>query len=321
MKTICYDDSNIDELRKKHPNGLHFVVGDTHSEFPTLKLLIDKIKFDPETDHVYFLGDYNGGGNPANLVQYLSTYYAEDNAHAGFHLIRGNHERELSPYFPLDNMPDIIVLKMDFMNYYMVHAGMIKSVFDLINADIADRPEERIFAYKLNDSSVGYDAPLRQIIWSRRGLYSQRSHWHLWPSQGDLYQNRAIILHGHTPYCYFMGHFSYGDDNLFWEKQHIWFSEDLQAFDVDANIKGRNEFGESWRGISCVCLEVFDSIAGQNNCSLSISDINSAVNGVFSAQYTFSNEICQVGDLNRLLSARPQMKTIMIGTDNALYLQ
>ena len=200
-------------------------------------------------------------------------------------------------------MPDIIVLKMKYMKYYMVHAGMIKSVFDLINADIANRPSESVFAYKLHDSCVGYDAPLRQIIWSRRGLYSQKSHWHLWPSQGDLYQNCAVILHGHTPYCFFMGHFSYGDDNLFWQNQHIWFSEDLQALDIDANIKGRNEFGESWRGISCVCLEVFDSIAGQNNSSLSVSDIIGAENGAFSAKYTFTNESWQGGNLNRLLSA------------------
>ncbi len=321
MKTILCDDNNINELRKQYPNGLHFVVGDTHGEFPTLKNLMDKIKFDPETDHVYFLGDYNGGGDPANLVQYLSTYYSEDSTCTGFHLIRGNHERELFPYFPLSNMPDIIVLKMEHMCYYMVHAGMISSVFDLINADIANRPGESVFAYKLDDNGVGYNAPLRQIIWSRKGLYSQRSRWHLWPSQSDLHQNHAVILHGHTPYCFFMGYFTYGDDSLFWENQHIWFSEDLQSFDIDANIKGRNAFGESWRGLSCICLEIFDSIAGKNNSSLSIPDIINSANGVFSAQYTFSNEIWQEGDIHALLSAQSRMKTIMIGNDRSLYLQ
>lgn len=321
MKMIQSDDHNIDELRRKHPNGLHFVVGDTHCEYSTLKSLMEKIKFDAQKDHVYFLGDYNGGGNPTNLVKYLSGYYEADYTRTGFHLIRGNHERELGPYYPLENMPDIIVLKMNFMNYCMAHAGMVRSVFDLINGDIASRPKDTIFSYKLDNACVAYDAPLRQIIWSRRGLYSQRSHWHQWPSQGSLYQNRAVILHGHTPYCFFMGYLSYGDESLFWQNQHIWFSEDLQSFDIDANIKGRNEFGENWRGISCVCLEVFDEIAGHNNCSLSISDIQNSPNGVFFAQYIPAYDVCQEGNLDDLLSSTPKMKTIMIDIDDRIVLQ
>lgn len=319
MKTIVCEDNNINELRLAYPNGLHFVVGDTHCQYPTLKALMDKIKLDAQKDYVYFLGDYNGGGNPTALLRYLSAYYQTDNARPGFHMIRGNHERELSPYYPLQNLPDIIVLRMKNMTYYLAHAGMIASVFDLINEDISARPDETVFAYRLDDASVAYDAPLRQMIWSRRGLYSQKSHWHQWPSQGSLYHNRAVILHGHTPYCFFKKGLSYGDDTVFWENQHIFFSEDLQSFDVDANIKGRYECGEGWRGLTCVCLEVFDNVAGENNCSLSCTDIEKAPNGVFSVPYTAAYDGDAEGNLDMLLSASPDMKTITHNGSKAVF--
>ena len=149
MKTIQCDDHNIEELRRVYPDGLHFAVGDTHCQYPTLNALMDKIQFDAVKDRIYFLGDYNGGGNPTELLKYLSIYYQTDHTQPGFHMIRGNHERECSPFYTLQNLPDIIVLKMKAMTYYMAHAGMIRSVFDLINADIASRPGETVYAYRL----------------------------------------------------------------------------------------------------------------------------------------------------------------------------
>ena len=321
MKTIQSEDCNIEELRKIYPDGLHFVVGDTHCEYATLKALTEKIGFDAGKDHAYFLGDYNGGGYPGNLLKFISAFYEADYTKPGFHLIRGNHERELGPYFPLENMPDIIVLKMKSMVYYMVHAGMVSSAFDLINEDLAARPDNSVYLYRLSDGCVAYDAPLRQIIWSRRGLYSQRSRWRQWPSQSSLYRNRAVILHGHTPYCFLMGYPSYGDNNLFWQNQHIWFSEDLQSFDIDANIKGRQEFGENWRGIACVCLEVVDETAGRHNDSLSVSALQNAPNAVFAAPYVPSYEDCPIGNPDSLLSTPPDMKTISIHSDGRLSLQ
>jgi hypothetical protein len=214
-------------------------------------------------------------------------------------------------------MPDIIVLKMKNMNYYMAHAGMIGTVFDLINGDIAERPNEKSFAYRFDDKSVKRDAPLRQVIWSKNGLYSQKSHWHSWPSEESLYHNRAVIIHGHTPYCFFMDNCSYGDDGLFWKNQHIWFSESLQSFNIDSNIKGRYEFGEGWRGISCVCLEVIDKIAGNNNCSLSSADLKKSPNGVFTAEYVPGYEACPDEFFAALFSAKPEMKTITSDKNNS----
>lgn len=310
---ITTDNSNIASLREQYPNGLHFVVGDTHGEWQTLEALMENILFDPTKDHVYFVGDYNAGGSVKYLLTYISRYYAEDYHTPGFHLIRGNHERdELYPVYPLENLPDIIVFRGKEMNYFIAHAGMVSPVFDRINQDITEHPERGIFAYKLADYTVCFDAPFRQIIWSRRGLYSQRSYWHVWPSGDSLLTNHACIIHGHTPYSFFMGngYFSYGDNNLFWENQHIFFSEDLQGFDIDSNIKGVFRNGQTYRGLACVCLEVLDEIAGANGGILTTDGIRNAQNFVFYAELIHSLSLGIRGDINRVLNASPAMSLI-----------
>ena len=73
-KLISCIDDNIDELRNMYSDGLHFVVGDTHGECQTLKVLIERIAFDPNKDYVYFVGDYNAGGNPYALLDYIPAF-------------------------------------------------------------------------------------------------------------------------------------------------------------------------------------------------------------------------------------------------------
>ncbi len=315
-RVITCDDNNIKLIRDKHPEGLHFVAGDTHGELPTLMALMEKIEFDPHKDHVYFVGDYNGGGDPYSLLGYMSGYYQPDYERPGFHLIRGNHERELYPVYPLENLPDIIVIRGRQLNYYIVHAGMVSGAFHLINEDMAKTPDRKVYAYRLDNSCAEYDAPFRQIIWSRRGLYSQRSRWKNWPSERDLAENRACIIHGHTPYCFFLkNYFSYGDNSVFWQKQHIFFSEDLQSFNIDSNIKGRYENGESYRGLACVCLEVCEETAAQNGGRLSADAIGNSPNAVFSAEYQPYLQYAETGNIDRILNAAPRMKTIKLDCD------
>ena len=323
IRNIIKEADNIAELRKKHENGLCWVVGDTHGEARTLQHLMETIQFDPEKDRVYFLGDYNCGGDPHTLLKYLSLYFQPDYSLPGFHLIRGNHERELSPMYPLENMPDFMVIRGNVMNYYLVHAGMVSSAFNLVNDDMASEPKKKYFAYRLTEECAGYDAPLRQITWSRRGLYSQNSKWKKWPDEYNLYKNKACIIHGHTPYSFFnvKMHSFYGDKSLFWQKQHIWFSEDLQSFDIDSNIKGVSNVGENYRGLSCICLDVLEEIARANNCFLDIESIINAENFVFTADYEYS--YCSVSDDNLpfLIHAAPEMKTIHINANGMLYLK
>ena len=310
---ITTDNSNIAELRSQYPDGLHFVVGDTHGEWKTLEKLMDNILFDPAKDHVYFVGDYNDGGNVKLLLTYISRYYAADYNAPGFHLIRGNHELyELYPEYALENLPEIIVVRGKEMNYYIAHAGMVSPVFDCINQDIKTHPERNTSAYKLDEYSMRADAPFRQIIWSQRGLYSQRSYWHVWPSGDKLLENHACIIHGHTPYPYFIGrgYFSYGDNNLFWENQHIFFSEDLQGFDIDSNIKGVHWNGQTYRGLTCICLEVLDEIAKAGGGMLTTDGIRNSQNFVFYAELAHSLPIGVHGDIGKVLDASPAMSFI-----------
>lgn len=311
---LVREDDNIGQLREKHPNGLTFVVGDVHGEYETLKLLLDKIRFDPEKDHVFFVGDYNAGGNPRALLEMLSKHFQADHDAPGFHMIRGNHERELYPLFYLENLPDIMVIRRKVLRYYIAHAGMVSDVFDLINDDIRQNPEKKVFAYRLDNAVTTYDAPFRQVIWSRRGLYSQRSRWRLWPSEGKLIETQSCIIHGHTPYSFFFkeGGLGYGDRNLFWENQHIWFSEDLQSFDIDSDIKGRNAFGETYRGLSCICLEALEEIVEDSNGYLTIEGIEKGQNFVFSAAYCPNQSLSNEGDIRLITDAALQMKTIII---------
>ena len=323
LDTGVMGDNSINELRADYPGGLHFVVGDTHGEPATLAALMKKIRFDPGKDHVYFVGDYNAGNDVAGLLRYLSSCYREDYRIPGFHLIRGNHERELYPLYPLENMPDIIVLKGQYLDYYIVHAGMVSAALELIGREAACAPAGAVLAYRLTESAAGYDAPLRQIIWSRNGLYSQHSHWHAWPSQELLHRSHACILHGHTPFCMLKrGDVSlYGDKSLFWDKEHIWFSEDLQSFDLDSNMKGRYDPSDSYRGLACVCLEAVEEAAAMEYGELSVESV-SAVRGCVFGQ-TLVNEYFPVGngDTDIIFHARPEMKTISLDDEGRLNIE
>lgn len=311
-RLIFTEDNNIQTLRAKYPQGLHFVVGDTHGEYTSLMRLMDKIQFDPQKDNVYFVGDYNEGGNPEILLQYIAEYYQADYTIPGFHLIRGNHERELWPRYSLNNLPDIIVLKSRIMTYYISHAGMVNGAFELINEDKRLHPEEKTLAYALNEDVACYDAPFRQIIWSRRGLYSQKSHYHNWPSENTLHTEKACIIHGHTPFSQLKNgnYFSYGDKMLFWQNQHIWFAEDLQSFDIDSNIKGKYDKNDNYRGLSCICLEVLDEIAEHNDGHLTREGIRNAENFVFAVPYSPNREFFWAKDVSKILTALPKMKQI-----------
>ena len=315
-RIISKKDDNIKDLRMQFPDGLHFVVGDVHGEVSTLKKLMEKIEFNPNLDHVYFVGDYNGGSDVKALLSYMSAYYQSDYNTPGFHMIRGNHERELSPLFTLENLPDIIVIRGEKLIFYIVHAGMVSAAFDLINEDMSKDPNKKIFAYRLEDNTCCYDAPLRQLIWSLKGLYSPHSRWHVWPDEEKLKKSSACIIHGHTPYCFFKkpDRFTYGHHNLFWQNQHVWFSSELRSFNVDSNVKGRYANGETYRGLSCICLDVYDELAAAHDGLLTTDIVYEAENGIFGVELEhsrwYSDWIGKIKTPEKILRAAPEMKTI-----------
>lgn len=310
--TVICGDGNLKELRSRHPDGLTFVVGDTHGEAATLKALIEKIEFDRQKDHMYFVGDYNGSIYVRQLLEVMAEYYEEDYSKPGFHMIRGNHERELCPIYPLENLPDIIVIRGKQLNYYIVHAGMIIPIFNLINSDMEKDSEKKVLSYKLDDICVQYNAPFRQVIWSMYGLYSQKSHWKNWPSEESLIKNRACIIHGHSPYCFFLkdGNITYGDKSLYLKNQHIFFSEDLQSFNIDSNVKGRFENGEGHRGLTCVCIEGIEDTAEKDNGYLTTYGVKNAPSFVFSVDYVDKYFEKENGNISPIIEARPEAKLI-----------
>ena len=314
-RTITVKDDNIDALRERFPDGLHFVVGDVHGHVCTLKKLMEKIRFNPALDHVFFVGDYNGGGGDVtDLLSYMSEYYQADYNTPGFHMIRGNHERELYPKYALENLPDILVVRGKKLNFYIVHAGMVSSAFDLINEDMDRDPGRKVFAYHLEDDTCSFDAPLRQLVWSRNGLYSQHSRWRVWPDEARLVMHNACIIHGHTPYCFFKkpDRFTYGFDNLFWETQHAWFSAELHSFNIDSNIKGRYVNGEGYRGLSCLCMEVYDELAAARDGQLTTALLREAENGIFGVAAAYWDKTDTNRSPDAILNAAPQMKVIKL---------
>lgn len=319
-RIVVSDNSNIDDLRNRYPGGLRLVVGDTHGQADTLKALMNAVKFDPDKDHVYFVGDYNGEGNVQALLEYMARYFQADYSRPGFHMIRGNHERELWPVYEMENLPDILVLREKHMNYYIAHAGMVAPAFDLINADMAGQPDRTVFAYRLDSRLVREDGLLRQVIWSRNGLYSQRSYWRNWPSEENLARNRACIIHGHSPYCFFVKekYFTYGHENLFWKNQHIFFAQDLQSFNVDANVKGRYANGECHRSLSCVCLEILEEIAAENQGRLTLEGVKNAPNFVFSADLTYGLPPWGGADVCAITDALPEAAFITLDARGCL---
>ena len=222
--------------------------------------------------------------------------------------------------YPLENLPDILVIRRDYFDYYIVHAGLVDAALDLIRQDMDENRETDVYAYRLADETACYDAPLRQIVWSRRGLYSQSSYGHEWPSTEKLLRSHTCILHGHTP-CQLLrreGYYRYGDRNLFWKSQRILFSEDLQSFDLDSNVKGRYEPTDLYRGLTCICLETIEEAAEQDAGRLTIDGLLNARNGVFGVPYTFGYADIPGGSIDRIRLAKPEMKTICFDERRAL---
>lgn len=321
-RLFSIDDNNIDELREKYANGLTFVVGDTHGELDTLVSLMDKIRFDKSKDHIYFVGDYNAGGRPNLLLDYISQYFHMDYSIPGFHLIRGNHERELLPTFPLENLPDIIAIRGETCVFFIVHAGMMDDIYDLIIEDIDKHPDDRVFSYALANNLVGEFDPYRQVVWSKSGFYQRARYNNVWPSEAKLKNRNAFIIHGHTPYVYMLRNkrFDYGRRNLFFTNQHVCFSEDLQSFNIDSNVKGRYMPGDdTYKGLSCICLEALDELSDPGN-GITIDAVKNASNFVFGSPYRYCDFAVEHFDKNEVLNAMPTYKMIKLGANKRPYI-
>ncbi|MDY3828023.1 MAG: metallophosphoesterase, partial [Clostridium sp.] len=286
-------DNNIDNLRKKYPNGLHFVVGDLHGSVASLNSLLDKIKYQKGYDYIYFVGDYCGtsDGNVLQLLARLSEDFQSDYSKPGFHLIRGNHDGEI-----FEKLPNVIAIKMKKHNFYISHAAVYNKVIDIIDDDMK-KSQQTIGVYKfdydkIKKESRGEAKKCYRMLWSITGNFNPQTVDYdnddavFIQDTKNSEDSNACIIHGHTPYFYFNKeeeHKKYGDKSVFWKKQCIWFSEDMKSFDIDSNIKGDDK-GEE-RMLSCICLEVYDELE-----KLTIKNIYQGENGVFSVKHKKDDE-------------------------------
>lgn len=297
INTIICEDNNIEQLRAKHPDGLHFVVGDLHGSFATLNKLLKKIKYNKEKDQIYFVGDYyyTTDGDVNELINRLNEDFHTDYSKTGFHLIKGNHDEKCLP-----GLPNIIALKMNKHTFYISHAAVYNKVIDIIYTDMKTKPEKSIFAYKfdtnaINSKSNGEAKKCYRMTMSIKGNFNPQIIINNENDDAVFIQDTinskdetACIIHGHTPYCYLKNDDNekkYGSKSVFWKKQHIWFSEDMRSFDIDSNVKGKLHGHDAERRLSCICLEVYDELE-----SLTIKNIYHGENGVFSVKHESENK-------------------------------
>ena len=72
----------------KNTRGRDFIVGDIHGSFSALELLLQRIRFNPECDRVFSVGDLiDRGPESHRVIEFLNYEW--------FHSIMGNHERML----------------------------------------------------------------------------------------------------------------------------------------------------------------------------------------------------------------------------------
>ena len=282
---IDCDDKNIDQIREKFgKNGLHFVVGDLHGGAKTLEALLKKIKYDKEKDYLYFVGDYyySSDGDVDGLLETLKNEFEPDYSKQGFHIIKGNHDNK-----KLSILPDIIVIRMEKYNFYIAHAAVYNKVIDAITLDMQNDSKAKVFMYQFDNEVINADNKEKNEAWkcykmtcSEKGNFVPEESDEFIQDTRNSLDDRACIIHGHTPYFYFNKkdyYKKYGNNSLFWEKQHIWFGEDMRSFDIDANIKDKRH---QPRGLSCICLEVYDNLD-----ALTKKNILQSENGAFFVEH------------------------------------
>ena len=83
-----------------------YCIGDLHGRYDLFMMMLDKIQFNPEDDHIYLLGDvidgegFNGKTESIKIIEYVMAHSDS------ITLLQGNHE---SNFFQLRNHYDVIM--------------------------------------------------------------------------------------------------------------------------------------------------------------------------------------------------------------------
>lgn len=251
----------------------HFVVGDTHGCGKTVQNLMSRIRFNPESDHVYFLGDYYDGEseyNVQNLFDYLNKYYQPDLNKTGFHLIRDNHEwgiknnnnlNKTENKIKIKDLPDIIVINdVNNQKFVLCHGGMHKEEWGKINKHLKDPGYS---SFQLDISEKDKKSSLyRTIIFPTKGDdtnydISKDEAADFWPSKDSI--ENVTFIHGHFPITLEknMGE-NYNYRVI--KDTKVRYNPIRQAYNIDSGVKGSNEENSInvERALTCVNLEELD---------------------------------------------------------------
>ena len=86
-------------------------------------------------------------------------------------------------------------------------------------------------------------------------------------------------------------------------------------------MKGRNAHGETYRGLSCLCLEVLEEIAARDEGAVSIEGLCAGPCPVFSQELVERWGWEPGGNIDAVLRARPEQRTIAVDAFGRPYLR
>ena len=239
-----------------------YVIGDIHGCFDEFQDMLELIKFDPETDEMYFVGDYiDRGKDSCKMLDFIDQHYDDE----CFHFIRGNHEDEFASYvrllYSIDSKKSLLELcdilhdKTQYFDMYGTIKNMLsdESIRDHVNTRLKrwasmfeQMPLHIIFRH--NDTSyvithAGYPLSLRGIDIEEFSLYSREEAL----SKGG--RKHSTIISGHTP-TVIPGTFAYNQGKVF-----EYYNEEIDCrfYDIDCGACLKNKYDNA--RLACMRLD------------------------------------------------------------------
>jgi len=165
-----------------------YCISDIHGCYDEFMALLDKIKFDPEQDTLYILGDaIDRGPQPLDCLTYIKKTKS-------IHLLMGNHEQMMLDFF---DCKDSVWNRNGNETTLSQFNGLRESEQDRILSYVRKRPYYKTVGigekrYFLSHAGLNPRLPFKEqspyeLVWSRREFYRRKA------------LKRHICVFGHTP--------------------------------------------------------------------------------------------------------------------------
>ncbi|MCL2842211.1 MAG: metallophosphoesterase [Oscillospiraceae bacterium] len=183
-----------------------YCISDIHGCYDEFMALLNKIKFNPEHDAVYILGDViDRGSRPIDCVQFIQKTKC-------IYFLMGNHEQMLLDFIDCKNNTwyhngyEATMAQLE-----LLPEGEVDKLVDYIRR----RPyyktvkvgEKRFFLSHagLNPRIPFYDQSDRALLWSRKEFFGRKA------------RNTHVCIFGHTPTTYLTAN---GDFSVWFDPIH-----------------------------------------------------------------------------------------------------